>query len=101
MTGIRFIALAALLGACTDNRSFGSGASVADSAGITIVRSTRPAWPTDSAWTIVDTPRVDLGGRDGYRFGDVAAVAVTPAGAIAIADAGSQTIRVFDLAGRP
>ena len=86
---------------CIETRSFGSGSSIADSAGIQIVRSTEPEWAAESAWTVADTPRVDLGGSDSYRFGDVAAVAVTREGAIAVADAGSQTIRVFDMAGRP
>jgi len=101
MARLRFVFMAATVTGCIETRSFGSGSSIADSAGIQIVRSTEPAWPAESAWTVSDTPRVDLGGRDGYRFGDIAVVAVTPAGAIAVADAASQTIRVFDMAGRP
>ena len=95
------IVLAATLTGCVESRSFGSGSSISDSAGIPIVRSAEPEWAAESAWTVADTPRVDLGGRDGYQFGDIAGIVVTPAGAIAVADAGSQTVRVFDLAGRP
>lgn len=79
---------------------FGAGASVRDSAGVTIVSNSEPAWPADSGWRVADAPRLDLGGPDALSLGDVVGAVRTPAGAIAVADGRAQVIRVFGPDGR-
>jgi hypothetical protein len=93
--------VAAALAACGGrDRAFGPGASVRDSAGVAIVRNTEPAWATDSAWRVVDSPLVAIGGP-AARLGRIVGSVRTASGAIAVADGEAQLIRVYDLAGRP
>ena len=90
------------LAACGgQERGFGPGASLRDSAGVAIVRNTEPLWSADSAWRVVDTPIVVIGGGTAARLGRIAGAIRTASGAIAVADAEAQLIRVYDLAGRP
>lgn len=58
------------------------------------------AW---TAWTIDPDPVAAIGGMDGdtpYLFSRIAAVRLLPDGRIAVADASSSTIRLFDANGR-
>jgi hypothetical protein len=72
------------------------GIVVHDSAGVHIVLNTSPAWPRDSAWTVVDTPFFDVGGQPGADFQDVVSVVYTRDRALAVADGGDLRIRVFN-----
>ncbi|HET7602332.1 MAG TPA: hypothetical protein VFK36_04895 [Gemmatimonadales bacterium] len=86
--------------ACRDGHpTLSGGMVVRDSAGVHIVLNTAPAWPRESAWTVVDTPFFDAGGSPGTDFQDVVSVVRTRDGALAVADGGDQRIRVFNGAG--
>lgn len=96
------IAVVLVSTACREQpEALDAGATVRDSAGVTIVRSREPLWASpDSAWRIADTQMVDIGGPEGYDLRDIVDVVRTPAGAIAAADGGAQIIKVFALDGR-
>jgi hypothetical protein len=79
----------------------GTGAAARDSAGVRIVLNVAPAWTASTAWTITDTPSVDIAGSSAAPFRDIVAVIRTPAGAIAVADGISQRIRLFMPSGAP
>lgn len=79
----------------------GAGAAARDSAGVRIVLNVEPAWTAATAWTIADTPSVDIAGSSAAPFQDIVALIRTPAGAIAVADGITQRIRLFTPAGAP
>jgi hypothetical protein len=79
----------------------GTGAAARDSAGVRIVLNVAPAWTASTAWTVTDTPSVDIAGSSAAPFRDIVAVIRTPAGAIAVADGISQRIRLFMPSGAP
>lgn len=99
----RCLALLAIpLMACTDDTPRASTAIVRDSAGVRIVENTSPLWQDGQEWHLGEEPVVDIGGgdteedqlfrvRDATRLGD---------GAIAVADGGSNEIRVFSRTGQ-
>ena len=79
----------------------GEGVALRDSAGVRIVESETRAWSADSAWTLaVDSPMVDITGTSAVPFEQIVRVLRTPMGLIAVADGGTQRIRVYDAAGR-
>lgn len=95
---IWFVALAALA-ACGDNKA-GSLVTVWDSAGITIVESGRPDW--DRVFEVDSSPVVDLalsGPTPAHEFFYVTDAAILSDGSFAVADAGSNEIRVFSANG--
>ena len=76
----------------------GAQAAVRDSAGVTIVESTAPAWAEGAGWRVVDTPSVDIGGRADssvYDLFQVVGALRLKDGRIVIADGGTQQLRFF------
>lgn len=71
--------------------------TVSDSAGVALVRSHRPQWTAETAWTVNPTPALDLEGPGpGRPFGRIAGMAVTGNGGLVVADGGDLTIHFFD-----
>ena len=73
----------------------GAAAVTRDSAGVAIVENSRAAWAADQAWT-VDSVILDIGGdvdsvSGPVRLGD---------GRLAIANAGTHEVRVYDTSGQ-
>jgi hypothetical protein len=82
---------------CREGRpSLSTGMVVRDSGSVHVVLNTAPAWRRDSAWTVVDTPFFDVSSRAGRHFQDIVGVVHTPAGALAVADAGDERITVLN-----
>jgi len=74
-----------------------------DSLGITIVGSTAPSWAEGAGWRIEEEPVVGLtetGSGDMHLFSRVRDVLRTQSGHLAVADRGSQQIRIYDADGR-
>jgi hypothetical protein len=73
-----------------------------DSAGVRIVESTRPAWPSGRAWSVSNQPLVDIGsGEDSlHELATVMGAARLTDGSIAVANMGTNTIRMYDARGR-
>ena len=74
-----------------------------DSLGVTIVESAAPLWTAGAGWWIEEEPVIDLaetGSGDMHLFYRVGDVLRTPAGDLAVADRGSQQIRIYDASGR-
>ncbi len=97
--------LLALAAAATAGCEAGTapGSTSRDSLGITIVESTAPRWAEGYEWRIEEDPVVDLtgtGSGDEHLFFRVGDVLRTPAGHLAVADRGSQQIRIYDARGR-
>jgi hypothetical protein len=66
---------------------------------VTIVESTRPAWPAGGGYRVVERQLLDLGGVAGDSAQDFASVADAvrlASGRIAVADGGAGLVRVFD-----
>lgn len=73
-----------------------------DSLGVTIVESAAPLWTVGAGWWIEEEPVVDLaetGSGDMHLFYRVGDVLRTPAGDLAVADRGSQQIRIYEASG--
>ena len=89
-----------LLSACGTRPPSAAGPG-RDSAGITIVENPTPLAPDSVALRPDSAPAVDLGGgRDPHgEFAGIAGVVRRSDGSIAVADRGSQEIRIFDSTG--
>jgi hypothetical protein len=72
--------------------------AVRDSAGITIVESSAPAWAAGEGWTAEAEPEVSIGGADAqgpYALHRVRGAARLPDGTLAVSDGGSGQMRLF------
>jgi len=83
-----------ILAACGGGGGTTGAAATRDSAGITIVENSGPAWPAGSGWRVADSPLVDIGDVDRVlgpvRLSD---------GRLALANAGSNEVRIYDAKG--
>ncbi len=73
-----------------------------DSAGIEIIEATRPLWGDSSLWHIDPEPLLDLtlsGTGTNHEFYRARSVKQRPDGSLAVADRGSQEVRVFSETG--
>lgn len=87
--------------ACGGGAAAGTAAT-RDSAGITIVENTGPAWTAANGWRVIDSPSVDIGGRNGeaaYEFDQVTGPLRLSDGRIAVGNGGSKEIRFYDAKG--
>jgi len=92
-----------LLTACQGRESSTEAFLAADSAGVTIVESTRPLWERGEGWTLSREPEVVIGlveGDEKYLLNGVTGVRRLSDGRIAVLDAGSYRVRVYDSNGR-
>jgi len=92
-----------LLTACQGRESSTEAFWAADSAGVTIVESTHPLWESEEGWTLSREPEVVIGlveGDEKYLLSQVAGVRRLSDGRIAVLDAGSYRVRVYDSSGR-
>ena len=84
------------------NRPLGSSVSVSDSAGIAIIESTMPRWAGSAGWIVDPDPFLDLatsGSGPSHEFYMVRDATRLANGSIAVADGGSNQIRVFSTTG--
>jgi hypothetical protein len=87
--------------ACGGGSAAGTAAT-RDSAGITIVENSGPAWTAANGWRVIDSPSVDIGGRTGeaaYEFDQVTGPLRLSDGRIAVGNGGSKEIRFYDAKG--
>ncbi len=80
-----------------------SAAAIADSAGITIVTNTAPAWTAESAWHVADSPTIDIGvvaGDAAYEFFRPLGAVRLSDGRIVVANRGTVELRYFDKSGK-
>ena len=78
-------------------------AATRDSAGIRIVENAGPAWSAGTRWTVVDSPLLDIGGKAGgpaYEVDQVRGPVRLADGRIAIANASTNDIRIYDPQGK-
>lgn len=94
LTVVLGAATLALIAGCPGDAGGGWKVSTRDSAGISIVENTGPAWQTDRGWAVVDTPLVDIGNVDRV----VGPVRLSD-GRLAIANAGTSEVRIYDAKG--
>lgn len=94
-------ALTVAVTACTKGEKPGA-AVTRDSAGVRIVENSGPAWETGKGWTVVDSPLVDIGGRDepAYELDQVRGPIRLSDGRLALANAASNEIRLYDATGK-
>ena len=91
-----------ILTACQGRESSTEAFLAADSAGVTIVESTRPLWERGEGWTLSREPGVVIGlveGDEKYLLNGVTGVRRLSDGRIAVLDAGSYRVRVYDSTG--
>jgi hypothetical protein len=92
-----------LIVACRDVTPGLSDALVQDSAGIAMVENTTPAWRDGQAWRVEPKPVLQLGQLDGdqpHMFANITGAVQLADGSIAVADAGSSQLRIFDPTGQ-
>jgi hypothetical protein len=102
ITGRLLLAGAALAAGCAGGGSSAAGPAVRDSAGIRIVENSGPLWAEGTGWTVPDTPTVDIGGRETeptYDFDRVAGALRLAGNVIAVANAGTAEVRLYDARG--
>ena len=96
------VALAVLIAlqACSDAGARQT-ATVRDSAGISIVESTLPAWRDRDAWTLDTTPLVDIGGTDEpeYDLVQIGDAVRLSDGRIAVFTNATANLRIYDSTG--
>ncbi len=93
----------ALLMACQSREPSTDAFLVVDSAGVTIVESAHPLWESGEGWTLSREPEVVIGQAEGderYLLSGVTGVRRLSDGRIAVLDAGSYRVRVYDSSGR-
>ncbi len=107
------LTLPALALAGCDRESGGAAESElsisADSAGVGVVESVRPAWADRPGWTVSQEPELSIGGRnptvtasgDTVLFGSIGSVNVLQSGRVAVADRQIAVVSVFDAGGEP
>jgi hypothetical protein len=81
----------------------GTAPLVRDSAGITIVENTAPAWTAAEAWRISPEPVLRIGtmaGAPAYQLYQVAGATRLPDGRIVVANAGTAELRFYAADGR-
>ncbi|NNG17412.1 MAG: hypothetical protein HKM89_13115 [Gemmatimonadales bacterium] len=101
------VALVCMLGmtlpvGCATSDGTGNTVTVRDSAGITIVESTEPAWAEGTGWRVGDVPSVEIGGLPDdprYDLLRVGAAFRLADGRLVVANAGSQELKFYDAAG--
>lgn len=80
-----------------------AGATTRDSAGVRIVENAGPGvWSAGSAWVVVDTPLVDIGGGAGgpqYDLSRAVGAVRLRDGRVAVANAATSEIRFYDARG--
>ena len=99
----RVIVAAALATAACARESGGGSAVTRDSAGITIVENIGPAWTAEQAWQVVDSAVVDIGGGTGdpaYELSQVRGPVRLRSGMLAIANATTNEVRIYDGSGK-
>jgi hypothetical protein len=92
-----WVILAALGVVGCDRVPDGPAATVGDSAGVTIVTSTRPAWEGDG-WTVGAEAELRVGVVDGdpsYQLSEVVGAVRLDGGTVVVADGGSGEVRFF------
>lgn len=102
--GLRGIAVLLLCGlaSCVSQESEAPLVVQRDSAGIQIVEAMRPLWGDSSLWSIDPDPLLDLalsGSGPNHEFHRARSMIQRPDGSLAVADRGSQQVRVFSEAG--
>jgi hypothetical protein len=107
---VRFASMALcaglVLAGCGDDaasRAAAMGPVVRDSAGIEIVESAAPLWGDDQTWRVSEQPALEIGMLDGpeeYQLDQVRGAVRLRDGTLAVADGGSQRIRLYDPQGR-
>ena len=102
--GLRGVAVLLLCGlaSCVSQESGPPLVVQRDSAGIEIIEAMRPLWGDSSLWYIDPDPVVDLtltGSGPEHEFYRARSVKQRPDGSLAVADRGSQEVRVFSETG--
>lgn len=90
------------LGACTRDES-GSTVIARDSSGVEIMESRHPVWGSTPRWTVSDTPMASIGTPDGpvdYQFTQIVGATRFEDSVIAVADAGTNSVRLFGTDGK-
>src|SRR5688572_630512 len=96
---LTLVAAFVALTACGAGERTASLATARDSAGITIVESTAPAWTEATSWRVAAAPSFDIGGSERdtlQQFSAVRGVHRLPGGTVAVVDAGSSSIRFYE-----
>ncbi len=96
------LVLLPLLPACRGAEAPGDAATVRDSAGIQIVQNQSGQWKEGEGWRLSDEPTLRIGVAEGeaaYQLDRVRTALRLGDGRIALANAGSQEIRLYDAAG--
>ncbi len=89
--------------ACSDRGDDPSLLARRDSAGVEIVEALRPVWGDSSLWRIDPEAVVDLaasGSGDNHRFHEVRGMVRLSDGTLAVADGGSDEIRLYSASGK-
>lgn len=95
----RLLALAVAVGACGGDDA--PRTSVVDSAGVTIVRSSAPAWSAGDGWRLAGAPDLIVPSEgDGYQLSDVQSAVRLGDGSLVVANGGENRLLFFDANGR-
>jgi len=100
--GPAMLALTAVCACSSGDAPKSAGPARRDSVGIEIVENTAPLWAKGQAWTVADSPLVDIGGVAGdpaYDLAQVSGVVLLPSGRVVVGVGGAYQVRFYDAAG--
>src|SRR5688572_22901530 len=96
------LALSCCVAGCRDPQTRAGRPAVRDSAGITIVESSAPAWTDATAWRVDASPAFDIGGAENDtapHFFNIRGVHRLSDAGIVVLDAASLSLQFFDSLG--
>ena len=103
LAGLLAAGATALIGCAGDGGAKAGAATTRDSAGVKIVENAGPAWGSGQGWKVVDSPLVDVGSKGGeavYELDQVRGPVRLADGRLAIANAATSEVRLYDASGK-
>lgn len=103
MRGLTVMVVATVAAAACAGESGRGAVTSRDSAGVRIVENQGPSWATGQAWTVVDSPLVDIGGKanePAYELAEVRGPVRLSDGRLIVGNAATNDIRLYDAAGK-
>jgi hypothetical protein len=102
LLSIALLGFPVLLAGCSEVGGAAAAATVRDSAGVTIIENTGPAWPGGLGWRVAEEPEFEIGGElddPAYDLNQVRAALRLSDGRIVVADGETRELRFFDETG--
>ncbi|NNG17411.1 MAG: hypothetical protein HKM89_13110 [Gemmatimonadales bacterium] len=102
LLSISLLCFPIFLAGCSEVGGAAAAATIRDSAGVTIVENTGPAWPDGLGWRVAEEPEFEIGGElddPAYDLNQVRAALRLSDGRVVVADGETRELRFYDETG--